>query len=130
MAGLELRPHHLLCLHFFQGYGYSPGFTAHMAGLWEKLRRCPDILVTLVPGPDPLCAHCPNLQGPECGSGKPERYDRSVLRLCSLSPGVTMPYRTLSALVEEHILRPGRLGEVCGDCEWKEKCAEASRTAG
>lgn len=122
MAGLELRPHHLLCLRFFVGHGYSPAFAAVMGELQAHLRTCPETPLTLRPAPDGLCARCPNLQGAECESGKPGRYDRAVLALCGLKPGATLSYGALSRLVEECILVPGLLGQVCGDCQWSQYC--------
>ena len=33
----RIRPHHGMCLYFFEGKGYSEGFTKHMAEVKEKI---------------------------------------------------------------------------------------------
>lgn len=33
----RIRPHHGMCLYFFEGKGYSEGFTKHMAEVKEWL---------------------------------------------------------------------------------------------
>ena len=34
--GLKIRAHHGMCLHFFEGKGYSNEFTAHMQKIYEE----------------------------------------------------------------------------------------------
>ena len=44
---LPLRAHHGMCLAFFEGKGYSDGFTAHMRDILHSLKGgypCPDLL--------------------------------------------------------------------------------------
>ena len=36
---IKLRAHHGMCLAFFEGKGYSAGFTAHMARILEYLEQ-------------------------------------------------------------------------------------------
>ena len=33
----RIRPHHGMCLYFFEGKGYSEGFTKHMAEKWTGI---------------------------------------------------------------------------------------------
>ena len=37
--GLKIRAHHGMCLHFFEGKGYSNEFTAHMQKIYEEIQR-------------------------------------------------------------------------------------------
>ena len=113
----ELRPHHGLCLQFFEGKGYSEGFTAHMARIHGELTE--DAEVRLTEGEDVICAHCPN-----SGTGCPDaaRYDRAVLELCGLPPGRTLTWGRFSDLVRRRILAAGKLSQVCGDCQWAQVC--------
>ena len=39
MSKYLIRPHHMLCMQFFDGKGYSDGFVASMAAIKEKLEK-------------------------------------------------------------------------------------------
>ena len=107
---------------YFVGYGYSGGFTAHMAQLLEELT--PETPVRLTVGTDAVCGPCPNNSGGLCD--KPELvagYDRAVLELCGLTEGQTLPFGTFTALVQERVLAPGLRPGICGGCQWNEICA-------
>ena len=126
MSNCELRPHHALCVGFFQGKGYSEAFVENMASVIGALRAS-DPLLTLRSAADPLCGSCPHNHGGVCESAdKVARYDAAVLRLLGLRNGAALRRSELSARVRERILAPGRLGEVCGDCQWYEICSQAA----
>ena len=126
MSGCELRPHHALCVGFFRGKGYSEGFVENMSAFIGTLRAS-DPLLTLRSAADPLCGSCPHNRGGMCESAdKVARYDAAVLRLLALADGAELRWSELSARAREHILSPGRLGEVCGDCQWYEICSQAT----
>ena len=89
--------------------------------------RASDPLLTLRSAADPLCGSCPHNRGGVCESAdKVARYDAAVLRLLGLRDGAALRRSELSARVRERILAPGRLGEVCGDCQWYEICSQAA----
>ena len=107
---------------YFVGYGYSGGFTAHMAQLLEELT--PETPVRLTVGTDAVCGPCPNNSGGTCD--KPELvagYDRAVQELCGLTEGQTLPFGTFTALVQERVLAPGLRPGICGGCQWSAICA-------
>lgn len=39
MSKYLIRPHHMLCMQFFEGKGYSDGFVASMAAIKENLKK-------------------------------------------------------------------------------------------
>lgn len=119
---LTLRPHHGLCISFFEGRGYSEEFTANMT---EKiaLLKDTDPKITLVCGADMICAACPHNKGGVCESGgKSDRYDKAVLDMCGFTEGQVLSASEFFSAVEENILAPQRLREVCGDCSWADIC--------
>lgn len=119
-----LRPHHALCIGFFQGKGYSPDFVENMAAVAARL-RAEDPVVTLRCGSDAICRSCPNDRGGVCKSAeKVARYDAAVLRLVGLSDGAALRWSALRSAVRRHILDPAMLAEVCGDCQWFAVCKE------
>lgn len=84
-AVIPLRAHHGLCLHFFQGKGYSGAFVENMARKKAMLEENP--LVRLTDQADEICRACPNNLCGQCESAeKVRRYDRAVLSLCGLTP--------------------------------------------
>lgn len=119
---MKIRPHHGMCLAFFVGEGYSGSFTAHMARVRERLRR-EDPEVCLCLGTDEICSRCPNNESGLCSAGeKVDRYDRTVLERCGLTPGQRIRWSRFSRLVKERILSAGQREIICGDCQWNGLC--------
>ena len=71
----RIRPHHGMCLYFFEGKGYSEGFTKHMAEVMDWLlgKNGPASL-QLVGATDEICSACPhNKAGSSESAEKVER---------------------------------------------------------
>ena len=118
-----IRPHHVLCAHFFVGKGYSEGFVAHMRQTLAELGR-DGAAVTLTDGCDELCAACPNNHGGVCETEtKVRAIDGRTIAAMGLHFGDKAAWSDLCASAEGGILKPGHLREVCGDCEWIDLCA-------
>ena len=117
-----------MCLAFFEGKGYSGGFTAHMAQVRRFLLE-KDPAVRLAPETDEICSCCPNNQGGVCLSAeKVRRYDLEVLSRCGLGSGAELSWSAFSDLVRGRILTAGRRGEICGGCQWNDVCAGQEKT--
>lgn len=126
MSGFELRAHHALCIGFFRGAGYSPAFVENMTAIVGTLRAS-DPLLTLRSAADGVCRACPRNCGGTCGSeDRVSRYDAAVLRLLGLAEGAVLRRSALESLTRERITGAGRLGEVCGDCQWFAICSSAA----
>lgn len=123
---LPLRPHHGLCMAFFQGKGYSGGFTAALAARLKELQET-DRPVVLTVGTDAVCAPCPHNAGGRCDAAeKVAAYDRSVLERCGLAEGQVCAFSRFTRLVQERIIAPGLRREICGGCQWDGLCAASS----
>ncbi len=121
---IKLRAHHGMCLAFFEGKGYSTGFTAHMARILEYL-ELENPTVTVVAEADCICGGCPNLtDGRYRKAALVERYDKAVLALCGMREHSVLPWREFAARVAECILSQGRRSEICGGCQWSSICKE------
>lgn len=59
---LLLRPHHINCIFFFRGLGYSDEFVNGMYSILEFLTKNPDSKIKLTLNCDALCSNCPNKQ--------------------------------------------------------------------
>ena len=126
MSKIKLRPHHVLCISFFEGKGYSEEFVIHMTGIIQALNE--DARVDLVNGPDQICEACPNNDNPLGGCvGKASRYDQVINNLCMLESNHPVSWNELQNRLKKEIIKPGRLVEVCGDCEWYHLCFQKTQ---
>lgn len=116
-----LRPHHALCLLFFEGKGYNQNFIERMTAFMAD----PSRLVQITGGCDILCHACPhNLAGVCDDEVKVTLFDQRVLNLSGEVFQANQPQAliTLCQSVYETILQQRLLVEVCGECEWAALC--------
>ncbi len=88
----KLRGHHLICLNFFRGEGYSEDFIRNIYSVIAKE------MIEIVNGPDDVCIMCPYLKDEMCNN--PEYsdemillQDREALRLLGFKPGMGVDWR-------------------------------------
>lgn len=121
MPQIRLRPHHGLCIRFFEGKGYSNEFTMHMRNVIACLNDDTEIL--LADHDDVICEKCPNLKQGECVSrDKAAGYDRAVLERTGLSAGTALGYGEFQKKIAGSIIEPGIMKHICGDCGWADIC--------
>lgn len=119
---IELRPHHGLCIRFFEGKGYSSEFTRHMQETIGRLKET-GTQVILVEKEDEICQKCPNFLENGCKSAdRVKAYDRAVLKMTGLPVQTPVEYRKLQQEIEEKIVNTGRMCEICQDCGWAHIC--------
>lgn len=122
MDEILLRPHHALCIRFFEGKGYSGEFTRHMAEIIRMLQE-PGRSIVLVDEEDEICRKCPNHLENGCRQKeKVKGYDGRVIDMTGVSCGEEMDFRRLQELVEKKITDAGKFHEICSDCGWAEIC--------
>lgn len=121
MSNIKLRPHHGLCITFFEGKGYNDNFVENMKSVIATLNRNPN--VTIVSNEDVVCVVCPNNANGICDCNeKVDTYDKMVLTLCNINENTILPWETYKTLVHNKIIKTGKLGTVCGDCQWANIC--------
>ena len=117
----KIRPHHGMCIAYFQGKGYNNEFTAHMSEMIHKLEKNPMVCITTQT--DAICLKCPhNIQGICVTDSKVVEYDKQVRQRCNWIDGIILPYMDFKKSIYEKILLPGRRTEICGDCQWSGIC--------
>lgn len=122
-----LRPHHGMCIQFYEGKGYDADFTDHMGKIVQTLYADPSQPVRVTLSADAVCRRCPNNKDGICADqAKVRRYDEAALRLCGFRDGDVMPFSGFLAAVREKIIDPGLRRTVCGDCCWDPICARKS----
>ncbi|MBR3629979.1 MAG: DUF1284 domain-containing protein [Oscillospiraceae bacterium] len=117
---MKLRPHHALCIGFFQGKGYSPEFTVHLAEVILRLSaENPEI--TLTCNCDCICEACPHRINGVCdAASKVLRYDSAVLQYCGLEEGNVLQWSELRQRAQQFAVPC--LQEICGGCQWYAVC--------
>ena len=124
----RLRGHHLICLHFFHGKGYSPEFVVNLMRTLESLDERPGVIVE---GADDVCDACPSmLNEKKCillSDGDRDvsirELDALALELLDMSPGDSVDFTEVRAQIPD-LLSEWRK-EACTDCDWEPTCAAA-----
>lgn len=118
-----LRGHHLLCVHGFQGMGYSPEFVVKMGSIVEDIRNDEkDFPIRVVATLDDACTACPHNGGTICiaSAGSDEHVktmDEKVIEHLKLEKDKL--YRK-SKLIDwtAKMVKPDDLDYLCKDCSW------------
>ena len=122
---IPIRPHHVMCLAFFKGEGYSEGFAGHMWEMMELFRK--NARVRLVLHGDEICSACPNCHLGDCiYRWQVEKYDRGVMEICHLREGEEKDFLQLAAQVQKEIIETGKREKICGHCQWNDICRSES----
>jgi uncharacterized protein len=124
---VRLRGHHLICLQFFRGEGYSEEFVENLGHVIDRATGEPALIVA---GIDNVCAACPEL-GPDsrCASesagGEAEivRIDELALEVLGTSTGERMSLPEARDRLEADAFGVGvwRAG-ACDGCAWESVC--------
>lgn len=118
-----IRGHHLLCVHGFQGKGYSPEFVEKMAEIVEQFRNAEKDFPILVRADfDEACFSCPN-QGESICEASPNSQvhvtgmDKKVFRKLGIKENnIYLKSELLKRTIEN--VEPDDLDYICKDCSW------------
>ena len=134
---IYLRGHHLLCLQGYQGYGYDDNFKKNMENIISILKNeDSNVKVVLTESPDDLCKFCPNLIDRICigelnnaeksmhsiTNGKIVSMDSKVLKKAKINKRKEYLFSEAVILVNNSFKYLRDAKEVCGECEWIDKC--------
>lgn len=124
MSNFNIRPHHGLCIHFFEGKGYDSKFTQHMSAIIAVLQeKNPEIKLVLQT--DVICSCCPHNKNQLCHSEcKVQRYDRAVLKTCNLQENQLLDWSEFCEILNKKILSSKPISEICVNCQWLAICQE------
>ncbi|MDE6776978.1 MAG: DUF1284 domain-containing protein [Oscillospiraceae bacterium] len=122
MSKFNLRPHHGLCITFFEGKGYDDNFIQHMKNVISILQeQNPEIKLVLET--DYICACCPHQKNQLCDSDcKVQRYDRAVLKACNLQENQVLNWSEFCETLNKKILSSKPISEICVNCQWLAIC--------
>ncbi|UCZ55395.1 DUF1284 domain-containing protein [Bacillus shivajii] len=118
-----LRGHHLLCVHGFQGMGYSPGFVRKMQEIVDDIRdEEKDFAIRVRVDLDEACGACPHNGETKCiASEQSDEHVKAMDRrgIDHLQLEKDKLYRK-SKLVEwtAQRVKPDDLDTLCKGCSW------------
>ncbi|MBI5231717.1 MAG: DUF1284 domain-containing protein [Coriobacteriales bacterium] len=124
---VRLRGHHLICLQFFRGEGYSEDFVENLTAALSRLENEP---ATVVEGADDVCAACPSLSADglcvsdEAGGEDEIRLlDALALEGLGVGPGDEVRMTEVRTVLAEDGKLVARWRSVaCEGCEWARVC--------
>ncbi|MFV9511429.1 DUF1284 domain-containing protein [Tepidibacillus sp. LV47] len=122
---ITIRGHHLLCIHGFQGMGYSETFVKEMEKISLILRdnlNNTDILIRVVNQLDDVCQSCPHRGNNKCVQDENSNQhvtemDQKVIKKLELEAGRIYSKRELLQRTKEKI-EPNDLDVICEGCSW------------
>ncbi|MCF6092531.1 DUF1284 domain-containing protein [Microaerobacter geothermalis] len=125
--GRTLRGHHLLCIHGFQGAGYSPEFIEKMREVVADIRNHDvDFPIKVIVGLDETCQVCPNADlvqnlciANEGSQDHVVSMDTRAIQFLDLEPNQTYMKNDLVRRTKERV-KPGDLDHLCEGCSWLE----------
>ena len=128
---IQLRGHHLICLQFYRGQGYSDDFVANLDRVLATVVESPALVVS---APDDVCFACPGLgtdgtcQHPDTGEAEALRIDALALQLLDVAIGERLSLtEARSRLAGDSEARDRWQAESCQGCSWCSACDEGWR---
>ena len=118
---MRLRAHHLVCLHFFKGEGYTPEYVENLKNLMKKVRG---EKIEVILGADDVCKPCPFLNDDVCGKGEESiaELDFLAMKLLEIKPGDLVEWEQTEKRLPEIIGIWKKY--ACFDCEYKSICSQ------
>jgi hypothetical protein len=110
-TGLFVRPHHLMCMSCWYGDGkdLTPRPNDSIFEIWQRIRKEPDISITLVEGTCMACDCCDGFHPStgrcvhSCGLIRDYKKDLDCFQKLGLMPGASMKAREFFSLLFERI---------------------------
>ena len=118
----RLRGHHLICLHFFNGEGYTQKFAENLRDVLQKTKS-EDVEIS--PGADDICEGCPHLEQMRCRFTEDadegiREMDKRALELLQKGEGSKVKWHEIQKRIPE--LFYSWYGTYCTTCGWKWAC--------
>lgn len=115
----KLRGHHLICLNFFRGEGYSEEFIRNIYSVIENEG------IEIVKGPDEVCGSCPFLKDDRCNN--PDYSDEMIkfqdmeaLKLLEFKSGMKVDWNMIADKLPG-IIEKWR-AQFCSGCGYNKIC--------
>ncbi len=120
---MNIRGHHLLCIRYFKGKGYSEDFVLNFFKVINTLEL--STLIKVVNYPDIICEPCPHKVDGKCIKKGPDfesevrKKDEIVMKYLKIRPNHEIKVIDVQERVNKKL---GKVREICEDCEWLRYC--------
>ncbi len=123
---LKIRPHHILCMRAFIGYGYSDEFNENMKYIIRKINAYNEKYnidcnksekIEIKKELDSICLKCPHNNQNYCTyEDKVNLLDEKVMKYFSIEPDI-YEYKDIEDKVYKNITEEV-FDDICKNCEW------------
>jgi uncharacterized protein len=125
---ITLRGHHLVCLHFFKGEGYSPEYRGNIRKILRRAEAGENI--DIASGADDVCRLCPNLKGDIClytanSEAGIKEMDITALKLLGLKKREHVLWLNLQKKLPD--VFPEWSKKYCKICGWRSVCEKQEK---
>ncbi len=115
---IVLRPHHILCIKQFKGYGYDNEFIKNMFNILERINK-EQIIIKI--DFDDICKKCPNLINNICISDSEiNLLDSKVLEFLNIKLNRPMYFNEINSYLLKY-LTEDTFFKICNSCSWYKK---------
>lgn len=121
MSTYKFRPHHGLCIMFFEGKGYNEKFIKNMYEVIKIFKNRPTTEIILNSSNDIICSACP-LKGTNCVEESLLNIDNTILSMCNLKNGEKVKFCDFKELICKNVISLENLENICNECRWIAIC--------
>lgn len=125
---LLLRPHHINCIFFYKGLGYSEEFVEGMNNIINLLNKDPCTKIKLITKCDDLCFNCPNKQNNNIclTDRKVKELDINTLKIYNLKENEEYVFNEIINTIYKNFDK-NKFHKICNSCNWykSDTCCES-----
>lgn len=116
---IKIRPHHINCIYFYKGLGYSEEFVKGMDTVVELLKNHDNIEIKLVSNCDAICEKCPNkIEEKICiTNDMVKKLDELTLKEYGLKVGNIYKFSYIKENIYKNYSKE-KFERICKDCQW------------
>ena len=116
---LLLRPHHINCIFFYRGLGYSEDFIEGMNNILNLFKENPNTKIKLIVNCDDLCVNCTNKQLNDVCATKEKvaKLDYNTLQIYNLKKNEEYTFNKIVNTIYKNFDK-NKFYEICSTCNW------------
>lgn len=114
----NLRPHHINCIFFYIGKGYSEDFVKNMTKIIFLLQKDKNNKIKFITSCDDLCKHCPNKINNICYyNDKVNKLDQSCIKIYNINLNKIYTFNEIKNNIYKTFNEKNFI-KICQNCEW------------